>query len=225
MCSINHNKKAIFIHIPKNGGSYISEILSKHYGFKNYYLQRPDHKQFCLGKDYSVNMHENKIHGTLMYYKTSPHINKIMNMNQNKWNTYFIFTFIRNPYDRIVSGWNYVNKYNISFENYIDLNRKDNDYNYWHVFMPQTRHIIGSNGKINVHFIGKLENIEEHLTIILNHIGYNKILHNVFKKNSKKHENYKKYYVNNDVLNKVNILIKEDLENFDYEKIENIINF
>ena len=31
MCSINHNLKAIFIHIPKNGGSYISEILSKNY--------------------------------------------------------------------------------------------------------------------------------------------------------------------------------------------------
>jgi hypothetical protein len=223
MCSINHNKKAIFIHIPKNGGSYISEILSKNYGFKNYYLQRPDHKQFCLGKDSSVHMHENKIHGTLMYYKTSPYINKIMNMDQNKWNTYFIFTFIRNPYDRIVSGWNYVNKYNISFENYINFNYKDNSYNYWHVFMSQSRHIIGDNGKINVQFIGKLENIEHDLTIILNRIGgYPNKLHSPFKKNSKKHDDYKKYYINNNVLNKVNFLMKEDFENFDYEKINDI---
>ena len=167
-------------------------------------------------------MHENKIHGTLMYYKTSPYINKIMNMDENKWNTYFIFTFIRNPYDRIVSGWNYVNKYNISFENYINLNYKDNSYNYWHIFMSQSRHIIGSNGKINAHFIGKLENIEHDLTIILNRIGYPNKLHNPFKKNSKQHDNYKKYYINNNVLNKVNFLMKEDFENFDYEKIDTI---
>ena len=27
MCSINHDKKSIFIHIPKSGGSYICDIL------------------------------------------------------------------------------------------------------------------------------------------------------------------------------------------------------
>ena len=60
MCSINHDKKAIFIHIPKTGGSYVADILEKHYGFKKYYLQRPDHNSFCTGKDKSVKMHENK---------------------------------------------------------------------------------------------------------------------------------------------------------------------
>jgi hypothetical protein len=147
MCSINHNKKAIFIHIPKNGGSYISEILNKYYGFKNYYLRRPDHKKFCLGIDKSVGNHENKIHGTLIYYKTSSYINKIMNMDKDKWESYFIFTFIRNPYDRIISGWNYVNKYNIPFNNYLNLNFKTNSFDYWHVFMTQTRHLIDLNGK------------------------------------------------------------------------------
>ena len=32
--------------------------------------------------------------------------------------------------------------------NNIDSNSYDNSYNYWHVFMPQTRHIISYNGKI-----------------------------------------------------------------------------
>ena len=116
MCSINHEKHAIFIHIPKNGGSYISDILSKYYGFKNYYLQRPDHEFFCKGKDKSVDKHENRVHGTFIYYKTSPYLNKLMGMTPLKWNSYFIFTFMRDPYDRIVSGWNYsINKKNISF--------------------------------------------------------------------------------------------------------------
>jgi hypothetical protein len=217
MCSINHDLKAVFIHIPKNGGSYISEILTKYYGFKTYYLQRPDHKFFCMGKDKSVDKHENKIHGTLMYYKTSKYINRIMNMNDNKWNNYYIFTFIRDPYDRIVSGWNYCNKYKIPFEKYLNINMSTNSYDYWHVFMSQSRHIINNKGKININYIAKFENMEYDLKIILNNIGILNIIHTPFKKNSKKHDDYKSYYIN-DSLEKVNIIMKEDFENFHYEK-------
>ena len=219
MCSINHNLKAIFIHIPKNGGSYISEILSKNYNFKNYYLQRPDHKHFCGGKDNSVDKHENKIHGTLMYYKTSPYINKIMNMDEHKWNNYFIFTFVRNPYDRIVSGWSYINKYNMTFKNYINVNLNATDYDYWHVFMTQSRHIIGNNGKIRANFIGKLENLENDLKLVLNQLGFKNIIHKPFIKNKTHHKKSFEYY-DDDVLKKVNILINEDLENFDYHKLD-----
>jgi len=221
MCSINHTKKAIFIHIPKNGGSYIAEILSKNYGFKNYYLRRPDHAFFCGGIDNSVGNHENKIHGTLIYYKTSPYINSIMNMNKEKWNTYFIFTFIRNPYDRIVSGWNYINKYKIPFNAFLNLNMKANSFDYWHVFMTQSRHLIDLNGKINVNYIGKFESLEDDLNIVLNKIGFTKITHKPFKKNSKSHKNYKEYY-NDEILNKVNNLLKEDFGNLDYKILNNL---
>ena len=222
MCSINHDKKAIFIHIPKTGGSYIAEILSKNYGFKSYYLQRLDHKIFCLGKDESVDKHENKIHGTLMYYKTSPYINKIMNMDDNKWNTYFIFTFVRNPYDRIVSGWNYVNKYNIPFKKYINIGNNVNAYDYWHVFMSQIRHIISNNGKIRADYIGKFEDLESNLRYVLNKLGFHRIIHKLFLKNEKKHKNYKLYYEDTSIIQKVNIIVEEDLKNLDYEEIKNI---
>lgn len=218
MCSVNHNLKALYIHIPKNGGSYIAEILNKYYGFKNFYLHRPDHKLFCYGKDHSVDKHENKVHGTLMYYKTSNYINKIMNMDKNKWNTYFIFSFVRNPYDRIISGWNYVNRFKIPFKNYININKKANSYDYWHVFMPQSRHLIDNNGKINIHYIGKFEKIEEDLKLILNKLGINNIIHKPFFKNTKNHKKYIEYY-ENDLLDSVNIIIKEDLDNFNYDKI------
>ena len=36
MCSINHEKKAIFFHVPKTGGTYIRENLEKYYGFTFY---------------------------------------------------------------------------------------------------------------------------------------------------------------------------------------------
>jgi hypothetical protein len=220
MCSINHDKKAIYIHIPKNGGSYIAEILSKHYGFQNFYLKRPDHKFFCKNEDYSVDKHENKLYGTLFYYRTSNYINKIMNMNEKKWNSYFIFTFTRNPYDRVVSGWNYCNKKNISFKNYLNLKNNVNSYDYWHVFMTQANHIFHNpkNNKINLHFIGKLENLEEDLKIALNKIGIHNIYHTPSKKNSKQHNNFKNYY-DDQSLEKVNILFKEDFFHFDYPMV------
>jgi hypothetical protein len=220
MCSINHDKKAIFIHIPKNGGSYVAEVLSKYYGFKNYYLQRPDHASFCLGKDSSVDKHENKIHGTLVYYKTSPYINRIMGMNEKKWSNYFIFTFIRNPYDRIVSGWNYVNNSNnkVAFKQFINMNV--NSYDYWHAFMSQSRHLIDLNAKIRADYIGKFENLEEDLKSVLNRLGYN-VVHKPFVKNGKKHDKYITYY-DNESLEKVNLICKEDFTNFDYNLLTNL---
>jgi len=216
MCSINHDKKAIFIHIPKTGGSYVADILEKHYGFKKYYLQRPDHTQFCMGKDKSVKMHENKIHGTLMYYQTSPYINKIMKMNQEKWNSYFIFTFVRNPYDKIVSGWNYCNKYNIEFKDYINIDFNTNDYDYWHVFMPQIRHVIGTKGKNRADFIGYYEDLEQHLRVALQKIKIENITHQPYLKNEKKHANYKEYYIAPEIIEKVKYLLKEDFDNLEY---------
>ena len=230
MCSINHNKKTIFIHIPKTGGSYISEILEKYYGFKTYYLRRPDHKSFCHDSikdrdiDTSSKKHENKIHGTLMYYKTSPHINATMGMTKDKWENYFIFTFVRNPYDRIVSGWNYCNKYNIPFGNYININFHANSFDYWHVFMNQVRHLIGNKGTPNVDYIGKFENLEADLREVLIKIGFNNkdIRHIPKIKNSRTHKNYKSYYINNQILEKVNNIISDDLEFLDYAKVYSI---
>jgi hypothetical protein len=87
--------------------------------------------------------------------------------------------------------------------------------------MSQSRHLIGNNGKININFIGKFENMENDLTKALNNIDIHNINHVSFKKNSKKHDNYKKYY-DQYTLEKVNIIIKEDLDNFDYTRFDNI---
>jgi hypothetical protein len=223
MCSINHDKKSIFIHIPKSGGSYICDILRKYYGFKNYYIKRPDHNKFCNEIDYSTKTHENKSIGTLLYYKTSPHLNKIMNMDQHKWNTYFIFTFVRNPYDRFISGWNYVNKNNIPFDKFIELGKNTSSWNYWHVFISQLQHIIDLNNTINIKFIGKLENIEDDLKTVLTKIGFSNIIHQPSKKNTTEHKDFKEYYLSNSILNKVNQYIYQDLIFFKYKKANDII--
>lgn len=218
MCSINHDLKAIFIHIPKTAGTYIANHLENYYGFKTYLIRRPDHKMFCIKIDKTNRTHENKIHGTLIYYKTSPYINSIMGMTMDKWDSYYKFCFVRNPYDRLVSGWNYVNKYNIPLQAFININKNSTDWDYWHVFMNQSRHIINEKGKLGVNFVGKYESLEDDFKKVLNHIGINNIVHNSKNKiNSKVHHNYNTYY-SPELTERVYHFFKEDFSNFNYHK-------
>ena len=46
MACINHQLKAIYIHLPKVGGLYIENILIKFYGFKSIKFGRKDHDEF-----------------------------------------------------------------------------------------------------------------------------------------------------------------------------------
>ena len=227
MCSINHDMKAIYIHIHKTGGTTISMILKKYYGFKIYYLHRPDHDTFCFNKTKKKYInYENKIHGVINYYKTSPFINKKMNMNQKKWDEYFKFCFIRNPYDRIVSGWFHINRFNIPFQNFINLKDKVNDVEYVHMFMPQYRSMINEKAQKYINHIGDFDNLDNELIEILKKIGFKEVIHKVGEKlNVRNHKDFYTYYENQETLDKVNLLMKEDFDNLKYEKINNIEEF
>ena len=227
MCSINHDLKAIYIHIHKTGGTTIAINLKKYYGFNNYYLHRPDHAKYCFHKTKKKYInYENRFHGVINYYKTSPYINKKMNMTPYKWDTYFKFCFIRNPYDKIVSAWNHVNRFNIPFKNFLNLDKTVNDVEYMHMFMPQFRSMINEKAQKYIDYIGKFENLEEDFEIILKKIGIQKILHDPNKKlNVRIHNKFNMYYEDQETLDKVNMFLKEDFDNLDYEKIENINDF
>ena len=227
MCSINHDLKAIYIHIHKTGGTTIAINLKKYYGFSNYYLHRPDHATFCFNKTKKKYInYENRFHGVINYYKTSSFINKKMNMTSYKWDTYFKFCFVRNPYDKIVSAWNHVNRFDIPFKNFLNLDKTVNDVEYMHMFMPQYRSMINEKANTYIDYIGKFENLDEDLEIILKKIGIQKILHDPNKKlNVRNHKKFNEYYEDQETLDKVNMFLKEDFDNLDYERIENINDF
>jgi hypothetical protein len=200
MCSINHDKKAIFIHIPKTGGTYIRENLSKYYGFNFYVIKRPDHDLFCNTHKYNKSTEytdfvANREHGILKYAKTSNYINRMTNMNKDKWNNYKIFSFVRNPYDRFISGWNYLNLkhgINTSFEDFIDNKDNVSDFEYIHSFMSQYNNMIDENNEFKIDFLGYFENIEEDFHNILLNIGFkkNEIIHDLSKKNNFEHKHF-----------------------------------
>lgn len=227
MCSINHDLKAVYVHIHKTGGTAISMILNKHYGFKNYYLHRPDHHTFCFQKTFKKYInYENRFHGVITYYKTSSHLNRKMNMTPHKWNTYFKFCFIRNPYDKIVSAWNHVNRFQIPFKNYLALEKTVNDVEYMHMFMPQYRSMINEKAKEYIDYIGKFENLEDDFLIILKKLGITNFTHDLSKKvNARDHNPFYEYYQDQETLDQVNHLLKEDFEHLSYTKFEVLDKF
>ena len=217
MCSINHDLKAVYLHIPKTGGSYISSILSTYYGFKNYYLKRPDHIQFTRSNDNSIDKHENKTVGTYLYYSSCPYLNKIMNMNAEKWKTYKIFSFVRHPLKRLQSGFQYVKQkgyyQHIDFDTFCQNAHLINCWSYWHTFMTQNTHLINEKNENVCFMIGKQENMEKDLTVILEHFGLN-IKHRPFIKNKTLTQSPQLLKYNKHL---IYILLKDDFKNFEYQ--------
>ena len=236
MCSINHEKKAIFIHIPKTGGTYIRENLEKYYGFKFHVIKRPDHDKFCNTHLYNKSdkykdFVANREHGILKYAKSSNYINRMINMDKNKWDSYKKFCFVRNPYDRLISGWNYLNikhLINVSFEDYIKKKDSVSDFEYIHTFMSQYNNMIDENNIFKIDFLGKFENIENDFRQILYDIGFkeNEIIHDKNKKNDFHHNSYFDIINNKYILDIVNDICFEDFEKFHYTKITKLdLNF
>ena len=190
MALYNSDINALYIHIPKAYGSSIAQVLMT-MGFKQIIKE---------------NMMSRKI-GVLQYIED----NKSEYVNKDT----FIFTFIRNPIDRFISGCNYcsLNVNNI-------FNRKISLCQYWHILMPQINHLIVENSenycigtlksKYEISFIGKCENInndwnkllqlfENRGLKILKPFDINKNKSLQYKNNSK---NSLDFNIKNDIFNK-----------------------
>ena len=134
MALYNEKLNALYIHIPKCYGNSIKESL-RQVGFKN-----------LLNKDIM-----NFSKGTLQL---------LADKNLIDLDNTFIFTFIRNPEKRFISGCNFTNT---KLNYIINLNEYHLNVNeYWHILMPQINHIkLNNKNNLNhINFIGICENIQ-----------------------------------------------------------------
>ncbi|ECQ7109952.1 sulfotransferase family protein [Campylobacter jejuni] len=155
-----------------------------------------------------------------------------INQDKNKFESYFSFAFVRNPFDRMVSAFHYLKKGggNDYDKNWANENLKDFDtfeqfvlalqnknvkdkILSWQHFTPQYKFICDENKNILVNFIGKLENINNDFKIVKNELNFDR---NLIHSNSSKHEIFSNYY-NEKTYNIIAGLYKEDFALFDYD--------
>ena len=152
-------------------------------------------------------------------------LNKEMNMDEEKWKIYKKFCFIRNPYERALSGWNHINiKLNLKSDFFDYINKPNllndvSDIEYGHIFMSQKRQIEDETGECGVDIIGRFEYLENDLRVILNNLGFEKIFHPIEKVNVSNKNGAEDVIFEKKTIRKLNHLFADDLDFFHYQLI------
>ena len=163
---ISHQHRCIFVHIPKCGGTSIENSI---------WLpgEKRGEQELWMG---FVSRYRNKYQTGGLQHLTARHVRQ--EVGNTVFNAYYKFTIVRNPFDRIVSQFAYMQQRSdlmeyigmtpdTEFKKYLDLiSRK------LHVqWMPQCEFIFDSDDSPMVDFIGRLENIDLDAKKIFKTIG------------------------------------------------------
>jgi hypothetical protein len=204
---------------------------------KEWYIQLQKHKCIFVhipktaGVSISVSLFGKGIANTpALYYNVL--------LGKEDFNNYFKFSFVRNPFTRLVSAYEFLQKesspydeklvsvvrsYN-SFEsfviNYLDgnINEIKNYFRPKHYFFkPQYYFLCNSKGEIMVDYVGYFESIEEDYEHIRAKIGTGQPLKKMNVTKSKK-LSIEEYYSNDKIINKVISVYEKDFELFGYPK-------
>jgi len=159
---IFHDHKAVFVHIPKCGGTSIEKLW-----FPDMIVsQLSDYQKF-------VGWHEHLL--IWMQHATMSEILQHYNEPEDI-ESYFSFTFVRNPWERALSDWHWMNKNLTSqqpFEDYLNVvgdfraSCYSSDQTYRGDHFKTQSEFTHHHGERLVDFIGRFENIDEDFATIL----------------------------------------------------------
>ena len=200
---ICHDYKFVFVHIPKACGSSIEKKFNL-YGINNKGKNNILCKNIMFGRNYQHLTYE-----------------QILNTSPRDVSNYFSFSFVRNPWSKMVSEFFWRKPfdkeiYGFTFNQFVDR-VCDFDLNHPDMcphFIEQSRFILNKKNQSVVDFIGKTENLALDFKIICKKIGFDNF--NLKKINKTNHKHYSFYY-NKQSIKKVKQKYHRDIECFDYE--------
>ena len=217
---VSHKHKFIFVHVPKTGGTSVVKALYPYLDHKNDIILggHPDHED--------NNDQDKKKAGELHKHSTALEIKK--KVGEKIWNEYFIFAFVRNPYDRIASvyewwkqtPWSGENKKKkeiseMKFEEFAASHYTGHPMVDFLSSKRTKKFYVEHSRIIEVDFIGSLEDAWGSFAYICGMLNLPKIAlekHNVSKN---KKPTYQEYY-NSKSISTIQAKFKEDLEKFNY---------
>lgn len=203
---ISDSHQFIFVHIRKAAGTSLRDILEqvsipRNRGLWNKLLSR---------NGIAIDYHK------YAFRKHSPLIEAQRSMPVDKFDQYFKFAIVRNPWERLVSEFEYTKKdlthsrnkkvTSMSFAEFVEFQAKRYD-------AFQSNMLKDKDGKICMDYIGRFENLEETLSHISQKINLDctKIPHI----NKIKRKSFREYY-DSELVDKVSQYWQEDIKNFNY---------
>jgi len=133
--------------------------------------------------------------------------------------TYKIFSFVRNPYDRMASIFYHYKDHCDSKQTFTEFCHQNlTDEGFWNSWKTQTDFLQGLGGEINLDFIGKLENFESDWSQLQLQFGfppYDPKYRESNKSKRKTIDNFEELY-DEETKSSVFEHFKDDFVNFDY---------
>jgi len=198
---ISNELKYIFIHVPKTGGTSIVKFLCNYDEFK-YTL--------CGFWDgfYKLNKSKYpKVTTDLYIHASIDEVGSYLKKHGEDHKEYFKFAFIRNPWDLMVSSYEYYRQYMIKGVNLPAIEKQkvkealDGDFNDWCIKYAEGVQLylhnrVFSGDKLGVNHLGKMEDMRQELKFIFwriaPHIDMDAI--DLPHLNSTKRREYQEYY-------------------------------
>lgn len=215
---ISDKHKYVFVHIPKCGGSSIElNLLARENIYINNFIKNGFSKLSPLQKKkYNLGRQDMGV--------SSQHL-KINQYESQKTKNYFTFSFVRNPWDRMVSEYFYIRKkwgcdckekyFKKTFPNFRSFVIKNGLQCSWpsHRFQ-QIDFVLNPMTNQMVDFIGRFENLNRDFRYVCQRIGFKKLAR-LRQTNVTYHKKYRHYY-DTETKNIIAHKFRRDIEYFKY---------
>jgi hypothetical protein len=183
------------------------------------------HVPKCAGQSIRKTLFENLLPGHINVYTYQ------LIYPKRTYDSYFKFTFVRNPWDRLVSAYLFMKSGGAhnkdrdwaerhlaaysDFDSFIQQGLHRQEMLAWPHFRPQVNFLKDQFGKLGVDFIGRVENIEKDMAFIQEKLNIHKELLFINRTQNKKPD-YRSYYSpsTRDIVAEV---YQEDIQTFGYQ--------
>lgn len=188
---ISHKHKFIFFKTRKTAGSSIQAALSQICDLEKDVITGSNIKHGKLDESHSAGVNVNR------FFTNHPHptLSQVRAfLGEEVWNSYYKFAFVRNPYDIVVSRyhWNLKGKQGgqkTSIEHFRKWVKAGK------MLKEDSAHIyIESNGKVELDYVGRYENLEKDLEFVCKKLNLGSIELPKLKSGFRDKTSYTKFY-------------------------------